>query len=98
MKNRKKKRPSRKTQPVEIHRSDLAAPVGAPVDSGPSGLGRRDFLKLSLAAGGGLAAPLLILPKASAQGGGRVRKVRPWQPLGPDYDRHLQHLAQDGRR
>src|SRR5256886_5940234 len=95
MKNRKKKRPSRKTQPVEIHRSDLAAPVGAPVDSGPSGLGRRDFLKLSLAAGVGLAAPMMFVGKASAQGGERVLKVVQWKHFVPDYDKYFDVFAKE---
>src|ERR1700694_3197140 len=92
MKNRKKKRPSRKTQAVEIHRSDLAAPV----DSGPTGLGRRDFLKLSLtAAGVGLAAPMMFVRKASAQGGERVLKVVQWKHFVPDYDKYFDVFAKD---
>ena len=95
MKNRKKKRPSRKTQAIEIHRSDLAAPVGGPVDPGPSGLGRRDFLKLSLAAGVGLAAPMMFVRKASAQGGERVLKVVQWKHFVPDYDKYFDVFAKE---
>jgi multiple sugar transport system substrate-binding protein len=81
MTNRKKKRSSKKVKAVEIHRSDLAAPVGKSVD-------RRDFLKLSLtAAGVGLAAPMMFVRKASAQGGERVLKVVQWKHFVPDYDK-----------
>src|ERR1700694_5584533 len=88
MSNRKKRLRSKKAQAVEIQRSDLAAPLGKPADSGPTGLGRRDFLKISLtAAGVGLAAPMMFVRKASAQGGERVLKVVQWKHFVPDYDK-----------
>jgi len=96
MTNRKKRRPSKKAHAVEIQRSELAAPVGKPVDPGPSGLGRRDFLKLSLtAAGVGLAAPMMFVRKASAQGGERVLKVVQWKHFVPDYDKYFDIFARE---
>src|ERR1700737_1286177 len=55
--------------------------------AGDAGVGRRDFLKLSLAAGVGLAAPMMFARKATAQAGGRVLKVVQWKPFVPDYDK-----------
>jgi multiple sugar transport system substrate-binding protein len=82
MTNRKKRGPSKKTD-------DLAAPVGKPVD-------RRDFLKLSLtAAGVGLAAPMMFVRKASAQGGARVLKVVQWKHFVPDYDKYFDVFAKE---
>src|ERR1700694_2017658 len=97
MTNRKKRLSSkRKAKAVEIHRSDLEAPVGKPVDPGPSGLGRRDFLKISLtAAGVGLAAPMMFVRKASAQGGERVLKVVQWKHFVPDYDKYFDVFAKE---
>src|ERR1700736_5581793 len=54
---------------------------------GGAGVGRRDFLKLSLAAGVGLAAPMLLVRKATAQTGDRVLKVVQWKHFVPDYDK-----------
>src|SRR6202171_2327027 len=52
-----------------------------------SGVGRREFLKMSLAAGVGLAAPMVFARKASAQGADRVLKVVQWKHFVPDYDK-----------
>src|SRR5260370_19469802 len=52
-----------------------------------AGVGRRDFLKLSLAAGVGLAAPMMFVRKATAQTGDRVLKVVQWNHFVPDYDK-----------
>src|SRR2546427_11039296 len=58
MTNRKKRGPSKK------------APVAKPAEAGPSGLGRRDFLKVWLtAAGGGRGAPMMVVRRASAPRG-----------------------------
>jgi multiple sugar transport system substrate-binding protein len=51
------------------------------------GIGRREFLKASLAAGVGLAAPMIFVRKATAQGGERVLKVVQWKHFVPDYDK-----------
>ena len=84
MTNRKKRGPSKK------------APVAKPAEAGPSGLGRRDFLKLSLtAAGVGLAAPMMFVRKASAQGGERVLKVVQWKHFVPDYDKYFDVFAKE---
>ncbi len=55
--------------------------------AGGAGVGRRDFLKLSLAAGVGLAAPMMFVRKATAQTGDRVLKVVQWKHFVPDYDK-----------
>src|SRR5437867_100832 len=51
------------------------------------GIGRREFLKASLAAGVGLAAPMIFVRKATAQGGERVLKIVQWKHFVPDYDK-----------
>ncbi len=78
MKNRRKKRPTKNAHVA----SDVSG-----VEPKQSGLGRRDFLKISLAAGVGLAAPMIFVRKATAQGGERVLKVVQWKHFVPDYDK-----------
>jgi multiple sugar transport system substrate-binding protein len=82
MKNRKKKQPKN-------------PPIAEPAVPNQSGLGRRDFLKLSLAAGAGLAAPMMFVRKASAQGGERVLKVVQWKHFVPDYDKYFDVFARE---
>src|SRR5712691_7284770 len=78
MKNRREKRPTKNAHVA----SDVSG-----VEPKQSGLGRRDFLKISLAAGVGLAAPMIFVRKATAQGGERVLKVVQWKHFVPDYDK-----------
>src|SRR3979411_3304738 len=85
MKNRKKKQsknplPQSKVPGVAVRSAERTVPK-------QSELGRRDFLKISLAAGVGLAAPMMFVRKASAQGGERVLKVVQWKHFVPDYDK-----------
>lgn len=89
MKNSKKKRATRKATPAESHRSDAAEPVLQ------SDVGRRKFLKVSLAAGIGLAAPTIFTRKASAQTGERVLKVVQWKHFVPDYDKYFDVFAKE---
>ncbi|HXH41174.1 MAG TPA: extracellular solute-binding protein [Thermoanaerobaculia bacterium] len=88
MKTSRKKRASRKPQPPESPRSDSAEPAV------PSDVGRREFMKLSLAAGIGLAAPMVFTRKASAQGE-RVLKVVQWKHFVPDYDKYFDVFAKE---
>ena len=48
------------------------------------GLGRREFLKVSLAAGASLAAPMIFTRSASAQQE-RVLKIVQWKHFVPDW-------------
>jgi multiple sugar transport system substrate-binding protein len=89
MKNSRKKRAPRKPQPPETQPASVAEPVT------PSEVGRRDFLKLSLAAGIGLAAPTIFTRKASAQTGERVLKVVQWKHFVPDYDKYFDIFAKE---
>ena len=59
-----------------------------------TGLGRREFLKASLAAGASLAAPMIFLRSASAQQE-RVLKVVHWKHFVPDYDKWFDVFAKD---
>jgi multiple sugar transport system substrate-binding protein len=89
MKTSKKKRETRKTKPTEIRESDAAESVVQ------SNVGRRKFLKISLAAGIGLAAPTIFTRKASAQTGERVLKVVQWKHFVPDYDKYFDVFARE---
>src|SRR5260221_10419934 len=89
MKNSRKKRATGKAQPAETQPANIAEPVT------PSEVGRRDFLKLSLAAGIGLAAPTIFTRKASAQTGERVLKVVQWKHFVPDYDKYFDIFAKE---
>jgi len=59
----------------------------------PRGFGRREFLKVSLAAGASLAAPMILVRKASAQE--RVLKVVHWKHFVPDYDKYFDVFAKE---
>jgi multiple sugar transport system substrate-binding protein len=58
------------------------------------GLGRREFLKVSLAAGASLAAPMIFTRSASAQQE-RVLKLVHWKHFVPDYDKWFEIFAKD---
>lgn len=89
MKTSRKKRAPRNAQPTENHQPDAAEPVLQ------SDVGRRKFLKVSLAAGIGLAAPTIFTRKASAQTGERVLKVVQWKHFVPDYDKYFDVFARE---
>jgi len=74
MKTRDKKRPRNTPLPIQSKNSQSA-------------LDRREFVKLSVAAGVGLAAPMVFVRKASAQGAERTLKVVQWKHFVPDYDK-----------
>jgi len=59
-----------------------------------TGLGRREFLKVSLAAGASLAAPMIFPRSASAQQE-KVLKVVHWKHFVPDYDKWFDVFAKD---
>jgi multiple sugar transport system substrate-binding protein len=59
-----------------------------------TGLGRRDFLKKTLAAGAALAAPMAFVRRASAQQE-RVLKVVHWKHFVPDYDKWFDVFARE---
>src|SRR6476620_1917217 len=58
------------------------------------GLGRREFLKVSLAAGASLAAPMIFTRHASAQEE-RVLKIVQWKHFVPDYDKWFDTFAKE---
>src|SRR6476620_6179306 len=58
------------------------------------GLGRREFLKVSLAAGASLAAPMIFTRGASAQEP-RVLKIVQWKHFVPDYDKWFDGFARE---
>jgi multiple sugar transport system substrate-binding protein len=58
-----------------------------------SGMGRREFLKATLATGAALAAPMIFVRSASAQE--RVLKVVHWKHFVPDYDKYFDVFAKD---
>jgi len=58
-----------------------------------SGMGRREFLKATLATGAALAAPMVFVRSASAQE--RVLKVVHWKHFVPDYDKYFDVFAKD---
>ena len=89
MKNNRQKRATKKAPPPEIQPSAVAEPVL------PSDVGRRDFLKLSLAAGIGLAAPTIFTRKASAQTAERTLKIVQWKHFVPDYDKYFDIFAKE---
>ena len=66
-----------------------------PDKTAQSGVPRRDFLKLSVAAGIGLAAPMIFTRKLTAQGGERVLKVVQWKHFVPDYDKYFDVFAKE---
>ena len=59
----------------------------------PKALGRREFLKMSLAAGVSLAAPAVFVRRASAQE--RVLKIVHWKHFVPDYDKWFDVFAKE---
>ena len=59
----------------------------------PRGLGRREFLKASLATGAALAAPLVFTRGAFAQE--KVLKVVHWKHFVPDYDKYFDVFAKE---
>ena len=61
---------------------------------GGKGLGRREFLKVSLAAGASLAAPAIFTRSASAQEP-RVLKIVHWKHFVPDYDKWFDVFAKE---
>jgi multiple sugar transport system substrate-binding protein len=89
MKNSRKKRANEKALPAETNPTSVAEP------SASSDVGRREFLKLSLAAGIGMAAPTIFTRKASAQTGERVLKVVQWKHFVPDYDKYFDVFAKE---
>ncbi|MEO8189032.1 MAG: extracellular solute-binding protein [Acidobacteriota bacterium] len=58
-----------------------------------SGIGRREFLKATLAAGAALAAPTVFVRNAFAQD--RVLKVVHWKHFVPDYDKYFDVFAKE---
>ena len=62
--------------------------------AGGEGLGRREFLKISLAAGASLAAPMIFTRRASAQEE-RVLKIVQWKHFVPDYDKWFDVFAKE---
>src|SRR5450755_757810 len=60
-----------------------------------SGVPRREFLKLSLAAGVGMAAPMIFARKLTAQGSERTLKVVQWKHFVPDYDKYFDVFAKE---
>lgn len=58
------------------------------------GLGRREFLKVSLATGASLAAPAIFTRRASAQQE-RVLKIVHWKHFVPDYDKWFDVYAKE---
>ena len=58
------------------------------------GLGRREFLKGTLAAGAALTAPMVFVRHASAQQE-RVLKVVHWKHFVPDYDKWFDVFAKE---
>jgi multiple sugar transport system substrate-binding protein len=89
MKNRRKNRRARVSRKVEAQQTSIVAPNEEATGPSSSGVGRRDFLKLSLAAGIGMAAPMIFVRRATAQGGERVLKVVQWKHFVPDYDKYF---------
>ncbi len=63
-------------------------------DQDAKGLGRREFLKVSLAAGASLAAPMIFTRSASAQQE-RVLKIVQWKHFVPDYDKWFNVFAKE---
>src|SRR5882672_9305560 len=63
-------------------------------DQKGKGLGRREFLKVSLAAGASLAAPMIFTRSASAQEP-RVLKIVQWKHFVPDYDKWFDGFAKE---
>jgi multiple sugar transport system substrate-binding protein len=63
-------------------------------DQNGKGLGRREFLKVSLAAGASLAAPMIFTRSASAQQE-RVLKIVQWKHFVPDYDKWFDVFAKE---
>jgi multiple sugar transport system substrate-binding protein len=59
----------------------------------PGGLGRREFLKASLATGAALASPLVFTRGAFAQE--KVLKVVHWKHFVPDYDKYFDVFAKE---
>lgn len=59
----------------------------------PRGLGRREFLKASLATGAALAAPMVFTRGAFAQE--KVLKVVHWKHFVPDYDKYFDVFAKE---
>ncbi|MDQ2980054.1 MAG: extracellular solute-binding protein [Acidobacteriota bacterium] len=58
-----------------------------------AGMGRREFLKATLATGAALAAPMVFVRNASAQE--RVLKVVHWKHFVPDYDKYFDVFAKE---
>jgi multiple sugar transport system substrate-binding protein len=63
-------------------------------DQAGKGLGRREFLKISIAAGASLAAPMVFTRSASAQQE-RVLKIVQWKHFVPDYDKWFDVFAKE---
>ncbi len=57
-----------------------------------NGIGRRDFLKLSLAAGAAVAAPTIFVRHAS-EAQEKVLKIVHWKHFVPDYDKYFDVFA-----
>src|SRR5436190_5828598 len=78
----------------------FAAPIGGQTmknhgkNQKGKGLGRRELLKVSLAAGASLAAPMIFTRSASAQQE-RVLKIVQWKHFVPDYDKWFDVFAKD---
>jgi multiple sugar transport system substrate-binding protein len=89
MKNRRKNRKSTGSRKVENQQTNIGVQNEDAIGASPSGVGRRDFLKLSLVAGIGMAAPMIFVRKATAQPGERVLKVVQWKHFVPDYDKYF---------
>ncbi len=89
MKNRRKNRKTTGSRKVENQQTNIGIQNEDAIGASPTGVGRRDFLKLSLVAGIGMAAPMIFVRKATAQPGERVLKVVQWKHFVPDYDKYF---------
>jgi multiple sugar transport system substrate-binding protein len=89
MRNRRKNRQKKGSRKIENQQTDVVLQRSAAAGATPSGVDRRNFLKLSVAAGIGLAAPMMFVRKATAQSGERVLRVVQWKHFVPDYDKYF---------
>src|ERR1700693_355033 len=60
-----------------------------------NGIHRRDFLKTTLAAGAGLAGPLMVFSRRAPAQEERVLKVVHWKHFVPDYDKYFDVFARE---
>jgi multiple sugar transport system substrate-binding protein len=91
MKNHKK---AQSSTPTTQSKAPGVAEAVAPAPPNESSVGRRDFVKLSVVAGIGLAAPMVFVRRASAQTE-KVLKVVQWKHFVPDYDKYFDVFAKE---